>query len=178
MINLSENRLTSPEVVDPDHEAKMLLKNLASKADYITINKIVVPILTFLDSNKQNGWEHSRFVRCIFLIVMYNVKQTHAIVIKELLKHFDSHINSAPKLKCCMLKAICLCIRISASEPVGNPIQIIELFTHLIKHLKLSVEKSVSLRGQLLSKKTESSTSIQMMTKNNPANSSDSIYNQ
>ena len=175
MIHLAENRQSIVELVDPDHEAKMLLKNLASKADYITINKIVIPILTFLDSNKQNGWEHSKFVRCIFLIVMCNVKQTHAIVIKELLKHFDSHINSSPMLKICMLRAICLCIRISASEPVGSPIQIIELFTHLIKHLKPSVEKSQSLRGQLLSKKTDSSTSIQMMTKN-PPNSNDSIF--
>jgi len=63
------NRKNSVEVVDPDHEAKMLLKNLACKADYTTISKIVLPILNFLDANKPSGWEYPRFVRCIFLIL-------------------------------------------------------------------------------------------------------------
>ncbi len=43
------NRKSSLEAVDPDHEAKTLLRNLACKADYTTISKIVLPILNYLD---------------------------------------------------------------------------------------------------------------------------------
>jgi len=150
------NRKPSQEHVDPDHEAKMLLKNLACKADYTTISKIVTPILSYLDANKPSGWEYSRFVRCVFLILMYNVKQQHAIVIKELIKHLDSHINSSAKLKCHIIKAISTCIRIAAMHSVGTAGQTIEIFTYLLKHLKSSVEKASTLRGQLLTKKVPS----------------------
>lgn len=153
------NRKNSVEVVDPDHEAKMLLKNLASKADYTTISKIVLPILAYLDANQPSGWEYCRFVRCVFLILMYNVKQQHAIVIKELIKHLDSHINSSAKLKCHIIRAISTCIRIAAMHSVGTTGQINEIFTYLLKHLKSSVEKTSTLRTQLITKKMPASTS-------------------
>ncbi len=144
------NRKNSVELVDPDHEAKMLLKNLACKADYTTISKIVLPILSYLDANKPSGWEYSRFVRCIFLILMYNVKQQHAIVIKELIKHLDSHVNSSAKLKCNIIRAISTCIRIAAMHSVGTTGQIIEIFTYLLKHLKSSVEKVSVFQNSIL----------------------------
>jgi hypothetical protein len=137
---------------NPDHEAKMLLKHLACRADYTTISKIVKPILDYLDTNKASGWEHIGFIRCIFLILMYNVKQQHAIVIKELIKHLDSHINSSAKLKCRIIGAISVCIRTAAMHSVGTTGQIIEIFTYFIKHLKLSVERQAQLRVQLLQK--------------------------
>lgn len=141
------------EMVDPDHEAKMLLRNLASKADYTTISKIVMPILAYLDDNKPCGWEYYRYVHCIFLILMYNVKQQHAIVIKELIKHLDSHRNSSAQLKCHIIKAISICIRISAMHSIGTTGQIIEIFTNFLKHLNFSVEKAASCKMQLISKK-------------------------
>jgi hypothetical protein len=133
---------SGPETVDPDHEAKMLLKNIASKADYTTISKIVLPILAYLDDDKPNGWEYSKFVRCVFLILMYNVKQQHAIVIKNLINHLDSHRNSSAQLKCFIIRAISICIRIAAMHSVGTTGQIIEIFTNLLKHLNFSVEKA------------------------------------
>ena len=133
--------------VDPDHEAKMLLKTLASKADYTTISKIVLPILAYLDDNKPCGWEYTRFVRCVFLILMYNVKQQHAIVIKELIKHLDSHRNSSAQLKCQIIKAISSCIQIAAMHSVGTTGQIIEIFTNLLKHLNFSVERLMALNA-------------------------------
>ena len=166
MINLNDKRNMSSnlEVVDPDHEAKMLLKSLASKADYTTISKIVVPILAYLDDNKPCGWEYSRFVHCIFLILMYNVKQQHAIVIKELIKHLDSHRNSSAQLKCHIIKAISICIRISAMHSIGTTGQIIEIFTNLLKHLNFSVERAAQCKTQLISK---SSTNLQSTQKSN-----------
>jgi hypothetical protein len=143
-------------VIDPDHEAKMLLKHLSSKADFTTISKIVKPILDYLDTSKASGWEYTSFVRCIFLILMYNVKQQHAIVIKELIKHLDSHINSSAKLKRQIISAISTCIRTAAMHSVGTAGQIIEIFTYLIKHLKTSVEKQSQLRLQLLQKPSAS----------------------
>ena len=172
------NRKNSVEVVDPDHEAKMLLKNLACKADYTTISKIVLPILAYLDANQPSGWEYSRFVRCVFLILMYNVKQQHAIVIKELIKHLDSHINSSAKLKCHIIRAISTCIRIAAMHSVGTTGQINEIFTYLLKHLKSSVEKTSTLRAQLITKKTtptsSSTGSFQQMSANTSTNDSKS----
>jgi hypothetical protein len=161
MINLNDKRNISGslEVVDPDHEAKMLLKSLASKADYTTISKIVVPILAYLDDNKPCGWEYSRFVHCIFLILMYNVKQQHAIVIKELIKHLDSHRNSSAQLKCHIIKAISICIRISAMHSIGTTGQIIEIFTNLLKHLNFSVERVAQCKTQLISKTNTNLTS-------------------
>ena len=157
MIGLRQQNATSPAAadpatVDPDHEAKMLLKNLASKADYTTISKIVQPILAYLDDNKPTGWEYSKFVRCVFLILMYNVKQQHAIVIKDLIKHLDSHRNSTAQLKCYIIRAISICIRIAAMHSVGTTGQIIEIFTNLLKHLNFSVEKASECRKQLLDK--------------------------
>lgn len=142
-----------PSSVDPDHEAKMLLKTLASKADFTTLAKIVVPILTFLDDNKPNGWECAKIVRCIFLILMYNIKQQHAIVIKELLKHLDSHRNSPAQLKCYIIRTIVLNTKIAAMQSIGTTGQIIEIYTNLLKQLNLSVEKSYGLKTQLLNKK-------------------------
>jgi hypothetical protein len=152
------NRKNSHDLVDPDHEAKMLLKNLAFKADYTTISKIVIPILAYLDSNNPSGWEYARFVRCVFLILMYNVKQQHAIVIKELIKHLDSHINSSARLKCHIIRAISTCIRIAAMHSVGTAGQTIEIFTYLLKFLKTSVEKASTLRSQLITKKSSTPT--------------------
>lgn len=144
------------QVIDPEHEAKLLLKSISSKADYTTIGKIVVPILAFLDDNKPRGWELSQFVRCIFLIVMHNVKQQHAIVIKELIKHIDSHRNSSALLKCYILRTINVCIGIAAIQSVGTTGQIIEIFTNLLKHLNFSVEKAFALKAQLLNNKSAS----------------------
>ena len=64
---------------------------------------------------------------------MYNVKQQHAIVIKDLVKHLDSHINSSAKLKCQIIGAISTCIRTAAMHSVGTTGQILEIFTYLIK---------------------------------------------
>lgn len=149
---LNQNNQHNQQIVDPDHEAKMLLKSISSKADYTTIGKIVVPILAFLDDNKPKGWELAQFVRCIFLIVMYNVKQQHAIVIKELIKHIDSHRNSSALLKCYILRTINVCIGIAAMQSVGTAGQIIEIFTNLLKHLNFSVEKGFNLKAQMISK--------------------------
>jgi len=143
------------QTCDPDHEAKMLLKNLACKADYTTISKIVLPILAYLDDNKPNGWEYSKFVRCVFLILMYNVKQQHAIVIKNLINHLDSHRNSSAQLKCFIIRAISICIRIAAMHSVGTTGQIIEIFTNLLKHLNFSVEKASECKKQLLDSSSE-----------------------
>ena len=148
MIVLSESNAHRIEVVDPDHESKMLLKNLAHKADFTTINKIVSPILTYLDGDKATGWQDARFVRCIFLILMSNVKQQHAIVIKELIKHLDSHRNSSAQLKCYIIRAISICIRISAMHSVGTAGQITEITTNLLKHLNISVEKAALCEQQ------------------------------
>ena len=145
-----QNQNDASQTVDPDHEAKMLFKNLASKADYTTISKIVLPILAYLDDNKPNGWEYSKFVRCVFLILMYNVKQQHAIVIKNLINHLDSHRNSSAQLKCFIIRAISICIRIAAMHSVGTTGQIIEIFTNLLKQLNISVEKASECKRQLL----------------------------
>ncbi len=171
MISLSQNKVNSsnptqtqqPQSVqqqqqqqapiDPDHEAKMLLRTLASKADFTTISKIAVPVLTFLDDNKKNGWECAKVVRCIFLILMYNIKQQHAIVIKEILKHLDSHRNSPAQLKCFIIRTIILSIKIAAMQSVGTTGQIIEIYTNLLKHLNFSVERTFALRAQLINKK-------------------------
>lgn len=159
MINFNDQqRSNGNQVVDPDHEAKILLKNISSKADYTTIGKIILPILTFLDDNKPNGWELSQFVRGIFLIVMYNVKQQHAIVIKELIKHIDSHRNSSAQLKCHILRTINVCIGIAAMQSVGTAGQIIEIFTNLLKHLNFSVEKAFNLKSQLINRQQASKT--------------------
>jgi hypothetical protein len=157
--------------IDPDHEAKMLLRTLASKADFTTISKIAVPVLTFLDDNKKNGWECAKVVRCIFLILMYNIKQQHAIVIKELLKHLDSHINSPAQLKIYIIRTIVLSIKIAAMQSVGTTGQIIEIYTNLLKHLNSSVEKTFALKAQLINKKvaipiSPSAASIQTQTSN------------
>lgn len=156
MIVLNESNMNRIEVVDPDHESKMLLKNLAYKADFTTINKIVLPILTYLDNDKATGWQDSRFVRCIFLILMNNVKQQHAIVIKELIKHLDSHRNSSAQLKCYIIRAISICIRISAMHSVGTAGQITEITTNLLKHLNISVEKATICEQQLIGRKASS----------------------
>ena len=84
---------------------------------------------------------------------MYNVKQQHAIVIKELIKHLDSHINSSARLKRQIIRAISTCIRIAAMHSVGTTGQIIEIFTYLLKHLKASVDKASCLRLQLIAKR-------------------------
>lgn len=151
MISDSEKLIKSNnnEIVEPDHEAKLLLKNLASKSDYTTISKIIAPILAYLDDNTPKedstlrGWKNFSFVKCIFLIVMYNVKQQHAIVIKDLMKHLDYHRNSTASLKSCIIKAISVCIQIAAMHSVGTTGQIIEIFTNLLKQLSYSVEKVV-----------------------------------
>jgi hypothetical protein len=152
------------DIIDPDHEAKWLLKLLAAKADYITITKIITPVLAYLDDNSAHngasGWEHSDFMRSIFLIIMYNVKQQHAIVIKELIKHLDSHKVSNAKLKCCIIRAISTCIRIAAMHSVGTTGQIIEIFTNLLKHLYFSVEKVFKRKTLQKSGGTFSSNSI------------------
>jgi hypothetical protein len=164
------------QVIDPDHEAKMLLKNLSSKADYTTISKITAPILTYLDVNNPTGWENQRFVRCIFLIVMYNVKQQHPIVVKELIKHLDSHRNSSAQLKCYIINAINVCIRIAAMHSVGTTGQIIEIFTNLLKHLNFSVSNQVTFNQQLLSKRSALVDSLAEQTastmKNSPTSDS------
>ncbi|CAF0729610.1 unnamed protein product [Brachionus calyciflorus] len=150
VISLNDNKVNNNNesvTFDPEHEAKMLLKNICSKADYTTINKIVVPILAFLDDNRPNGWELTKFVRCIFLIVIYNVKQQHAFVVKELLKHLDSHRNSSAILKCQIIRTIILCTKISAMQSVGTTGQIIDIFNNLLKHMNSSVEKSYNLKS-------------------------------
>ncbi|RMZ98711.1 EFR3 like cmp44E, partial [Brachionus plicatilis] len=134
--------------LEPEHEAKTLLRNICTKADYTTISKIVVPILDFLDDNGQLGWHLAKFVRCIFLIVIYNVRQQHAFVVRELLKHLDSHRNSQALLKCHIIRTIILCTKISAMQSVGTTSQIIDIFNNLLKHLNISVEKAYNLSSK------------------------------
>ena len=149
VIGLKENRSAQiNEPLQPEHEAKCLLRNICAKADYTTISKIVVPILNFLDDNRQHGWDLTKFVRCTFLIVIYNVRQQHAFVVRELLKHLDSHRNSAALLKCKIIRTIILCTKISAMQSVGTTGQIIDIFNNLLKHLNISVEKADNLTDE------------------------------
>lgn len=126
--------------LDPRIEAKQLLKEISSKADYITITRIVRPILTYLDSSL--AWQQLDFIECVFQTVMNNVKQQHAIIVKELIKHLDSHRNSDASMKCFIIKAISICIQVSALHSVGTTANIIDIFTNLLKHLNFSLEKS------------------------------------
>ena len=127
--------------LDPRIEAKQLLKEISSKADYITITRIVRPLLTYMDSN--SAWQQLDFIECVFQTVMNHVKQQHAIIVKELIKHLDSHRNSDANMKCHIIKAISICIQVSALHSVGGTTaNIIDIFTNLLKHLNFSLEKS------------------------------------
>jgi hypothetical protein len=138
---------------DPSYEAKQLLKEISSKADYITITRIVRPLLTYLDTN--NAWQQLDFIECVFKTVMYNVKQQHAIIIKELIKHLDSHRNSEATMKRFIIKAISICIQISALNSVGTTANIIDIFTNLLKHLNFSLEKSFNSLSEVNNREEE-----------------------
>lgn len=126
-------------LLDSGYEARALLKEISTKADYTTITRIVRPLLIYMDNN--DAWKQVDFIQCVFETVMNNIKQQHAIVIKELIKHLDSHRNSEASMKRHIIKAISKCIEISALHSVGTTAQIIDIFTNLLKHLNFSLEK-------------------------------------
>lgn len=131
------------EIVSSDKvgiEAQNLLKEISLKTDFTTITRVVKPTIDYFELNQQ--WENINFVSCVFETLMYNVRQQQSIIIKELLRHLDSHRNSNAKFKMYLLKVFSLCIQISVTHSIGTTAQIIEIISNLLKNLNLSIEKS------------------------------------
>jgi hypothetical protein len=126
---------------EPSSEAELLLKELSGKVDYTTITRVIKPILVYMDTN-DNAWTHEPFIKCVFETVMLNVKQQHAIVIKELMKHLDANRTTIAHIKTCILQATSTCLQISAMQSVGTTSQFIDIFTNLLKHLNYSLENN------------------------------------
>ncbi len=138
-LNQDDSMLDDHVNKEPSIEAELLLKELSSKVDYTTITRIIKPMLVYMDTNDK-AWTHETFIKCVFETVMLNVKQQHAIVIKELMKHLDANRATNARIKTCILKATSTCIHINAMHSVGTTSQFIDIFTNLLKHLNFSLE--------------------------------------
>ena len=122
---------------DPASLAESCLRELISRANYVTIKSIINPALTHFD--KSELWVPNEFALKVFKIILYSVQnQFNYIIIEKLLFHLDNHMKDKAKVKASIVQVLAACVAIASNSSIGPAV--LEVFNTLLRHLRASVD--------------------------------------